>query len=186
LAADTFVTALLLITAVISAGILINAVYPVVWNMAGTFSSASHETDTRMRTDFKIVSTYALHQDTPPAPPPVTVNIWMKNIGTNRIGEGDITRSDVFIGKVGDFFRAKGVPGIRTTPLSSPPFPSLNEGEWSYNLFDDNDNFFWDPGETLEIAAYTSRLTGSAQGAQVHFEFTLPTGVLRSTEFTLS
>jgi len=52
MSAETFVNALFLITAVVAAGILITAVFPIVWNMAGTFSTASHESDTRIRTDF--------------------------------------------------------------------------------------------------------------------------------------
>ena len=61
MASETFVSAMMLITAVVASAILITAVFPIVWNMVSTFSSASHETDTRMRTDFKIVTTYANH-----------------------------------------------------------------------------------------------------------------------------
>jgi flagellar protein FlaG len=43
MSSETITTALFLITAVIAAGVLINAVYPVVYNMAGTFSSTTHE-----------------------------------------------------------------------------------------------------------------------------------------------
>ena len=59
MSAETFTTAMFLITAVIAAGVLVNAIFPVVYNMAGTFSSASHESDQRLRTDFKVVFTSA-------------------------------------------------------------------------------------------------------------------------------
>ena len=72
MSSETITTALFLITAVIAAGVLINAVYPVVYKMAGTFSSTTHESDTRMRTDFKVISTVATGS---------TAQIWMKNIG---------------------------------------------------------------------------------------------------------
>jgi flagellar protein FlaG len=185
LAAETFVTALLLITAIISAGILINAVYPVVWNMAGTFSSASHETDTRMRTDFKIVTTYAIHGTPEPHP---NIQIWMKNIGTSRIGIPEIDKADVIIGLTGNMARAQLISGVRTTPTPpTPSIPSLSDGKWTYNLFDDNDNAFWDSGETLEIDAYNLQLGSfSTSGNLVSFQFVLPNGVWRSSEFTSS
>ncbi len=48
-------SAILLIVAVICAAILAMAVYPAIFTMAGTFSSASHTADQNIRTDFKIV-----------------------------------------------------------------------------------------------------------------------------------
>ena len=44
---DSITTALFLITAVVASAVLINAVYPVISNMAGTFSSTTHESDVR-------------------------------------------------------------------------------------------------------------------------------------------
>ncbi len=55
MSADTFTTAIFLITAVIAAGVLISAIFPVVYQMAGTFSSAGHASDQQIRTDFKVV-----------------------------------------------------------------------------------------------------------------------------------
>ena len=45
MSADTFTTALFLITAVIAAGVLISAIFPVFYQMAGTFTSAGHAAD---------------------------------------------------------------------------------------------------------------------------------------------
>ena len=97
MSSETITTALFLISAVIAAGVLINAVYPVVYNMAGTFSSSTHESDVRMRTDFKIISTVAYTSG--------TATIWMKNIGSEQIAYDEIKRSDVFCGEVGKFDR---------------------------------------------------------------------------------
>ena len=90
MSAETFVNALFLITAVVAAGILITAVFPIVWNMASTFSAASHESDARMRTDFRIVATFA-----PKEGDPSIAKVWLKNVGTNRIGTSEIEHSDV-------------------------------------------------------------------------------------------
>jgi len=169
MSAETFTTAMFLITAVIAGGVLINAVFPVVYNMASTFSSATHESDQRLRTDFKIVTYYASSSG--------YAQVWMKNIGSSRVPLIDITeRSDVFCGAVGDFdhltYAASG----------------QNAGTWTVDFnqaqYDTNTNNYWDPGETIKITAYTSKI--SSPGTMVYFQFVLPDGIWRSTEFTAS
>ena len=149
--------------------------------MVSTFSSASHDTDARMRTDFKIVTTYAngtTHM----------AQIWMKNIGTNRVGTSEIQRSDVIIGLTGNMGRAQFSSDGGYITLPPPAIPptilSLTDNQWTYNLFDDNNNNLWDTGETLEIRAAKSQF--SSAGQPVYFQFVLPNGVSRSLEFTLS
>jgi len=157
MSSETITTALFLISAVIAAGVLINAVYPVIYNMAGTFSTSTHESDVRMRTDFKIINSVAYTTG--------TASIWMKNIGSEQISKEEIQRSDVFCGEVGKFDRL----GYNT--------------DWTYELYDLDNNDMWDPGETVKITAET---TIPATGKKVYFQFALPTGVWRSTEFTVS
>jgi archaeal flagellar protein FlaG len=166
MSSETITTALFLITAVIAAGVLINAVYPVVYNMAGTFSSTTHESDVRMRTDFKIISTVA-STGSPP-----TAQIWMKNIGSEQIPQASVERSDVFCGAVGDFDRLIYVAGTPT------------DGQWTVEYYDLDGNGMWDTGETIKITAKTSLIQGS--GTKVYFQFALPNGVWRSNEFTVS
>lgn len=166
MSAETFTTAMFLITAVIAAGVLVNAVFPVVYNMAGTFSSATHESDERLRTDFKIVTYTA----TPGMPPAGYAKVWLKNVGSSRISTADFTnRSDVFCGKVGDF--------SRLTWASS----GTGDNTWTNQNYDTNNNGYWDPGETILVTAFTDVPT-TTQG-QVYFQFTLPSGVYRSIEF---
>jgi flagellar protein FlaG len=168
MSAETFVNALFLITAIVAAGILITAVFPIVWNMAGTFSTASHESDTRMRTDFKIITTYSSSSVSGGI-----AKVWMKNIGTNRIGQPELTQSDVFIGLSGNFDRAT---------LDITTWPPNQDKRWNFQLSDDNTNGFWDPGETLEIDA--ASILYQSPGLPVYFQFVLPNGVWRSSEFT--
>ena len=164
MSSETITTALFLITAVIAAGVLINAVYPVVYNMAGTFSATTHESDERMRTDFKIISTVASGD---------TAQVWMKNIGSQQIPKGNLEKADVFCGAAGDFDRLIFVTG------------SPSDGEWTVDLYDlDPANEMWDPGETVKITAKTSLIPGT--GSKVYFQFSLPNGVWRSNEFTVS
>lgn len=164
MSAETFTTAMFLITAVIAAGVLVNAVFPVVYNMAGTFSSATHESDERLRTDFKIVTYTATTKETPHR-----ATIWLKNIGSSRISISDFTnRSDVFCGAVGDF--------ERLTWVSS----GSGSGQWTNMNYDSNGNNYWDPGETIQVDAYTNTITTTNP---VFFQFILPSGVYRSIEF---
>jgi archaeal flagellar protein FlaG len=167
MSAETFTTAMFLITAVIAAGVLVNAVFPVVYNMAGTFSSASHESDQRMRTDFKIIATHAAGQDG---------QVWIKNIGSTRILSADVVRSDVFSGPAGNFDRFAYTDSV--TPTIA--------GTWTAELSDLNGNGNWDTGETLKISFrfYGTKIPSS--GDDVYFQFVLPNGIWRSTDFTAS
>ena len=163
MSAETFTTALFLITAVIAGGVLINAVFPVVYTMAGTFQSSTHESDMRLRTDVKIVTTFGKSSTS-------VVQVWMKNVGSQRIPLEEIKRSDVFCGEVGNFARL-----------------TFNEddaiaGQWTELLSDLNSNNYWDPGETLQVWAVPS--TMPASGDMVYFQFVLPNGIWRSVEFT--
>jgi flagellar protein FlaG len=166
-----------LITAVIAAGVLINAVFPVVYNMAGTFSSATHDSDQRLRTDFKIVTTWA--GTDPDRTDYNSAKVWMKNVGSSRISISDIeARSDVFCGKVGAFERFSNNGN------------NVGDKNWVIELYDNTDNRFWDPGETIKVSAYSLKSTDPVlipptnSYDTVYFQFIVPDGIWRSTEFT--
>jgi flagellar protein FlaG len=157
-----------LITAVIAAGVLVNAVFPVVYNMAGTFSSASHESDQRMRTDFKIIAYQASG---------TTGQVWIKNIGSTSISAADITRSDVLTGPEGNFDSFTHHSG------SGDP----TEGEWVEGMGTaEAANNYWDPGETIKITVTFLSAKTPAPGSVVFFQFVLPDGIWRSINFHAS
>lgn len=160
MSSESIVSALFLISAVIAAVVLINAIFPVITKTAGTFGSVSDQADTRMRTDIKIVNTFASG---------TSAKIWLKNIGTERISKNELDTSDIFIGALGDFERM-----------------SL-EGQYTVALLENN---WWDPGETLEIAGPSGTgITSSkipASGDVTYFQIVLPNGVRRSEEFRAS
>jgi archaeal flagellar protein FlaG len=169
MSAETITTALFLITAVVASAVLINAVYPVIQNMAGTFSSSTHESDVRIRTDFKIIATSANQSAG-------TAQVWMKNIGSERISLAEIQRADVFCGAVGSFDH------LAYTNTSG----SLGDKQWTADFgpgYDLNTNKFWDSGETLKVTAKT---VIPSTGNNVYFQFALPNGIWRSNEFTAS
>jgi flagellar protein FlaG len=170
MSSESITTALFLITAVVASAVLINAMYPVIQNMAGTFSSSTHEADQRIRTDFKIIATHAIGGTGPGGG---TVQVWMKNVGSERIGLADIQRSDVFCGEVGSFDH---LSYVSSNPLNKQWTEEFGTG------YDLNANQFWDPGETVKITAKTAFSSGDT----VFFQFALPNGVWRSIEFTAS
>ncbi|MCK9632717.1 MAG: flagellin [Methanoregula sp.] len=164
MSAETFTTAMFLITAVIAAGVLINAVFPVVYQMAGTFASSTHASDERLRTDFKIISTITRDGY------PNYAEVWLKNIGSSRIPVSDITnRSDVLCGLVGEYERL-----------------SWANDDWDVALYDSSNPNYWDPGETIKITAYCPEIPDKGTDGTVYFQLTLPGGVWRSAEFTAS
>jgi flagellar protein FlaG len=167
MSSDTFTTALFLITAVIAAGVLISAIFPVVYQMSGTFSSASHESDQRLRTDFKIVLGVANSS--------YYARVWMKNTGSERIPLADIERSDVICGDAGNFGR------LSFDPTS---FGQMSPNTWRYTLSDLNSNSYWDSGETLEIVALAPTIK-TVEGSPVYYQFILPDGIWRSDQFTV-
>ena len=174
MSADTFVSALFIITAVVAAGILINAVYPIVWTSASTFSSSAHETDTRMRTDCKSVTTCAA------ADPSNRVDIYLKNVWLNPISYSERQSGDVFFGETSRFTR------LAYTTSGSPSsehwtFEGYDSSESSYDL---NTNGYWDTGETLHIIAVPKYVIDT--GDIVYFQFVLTNGVLRTAQFTTS
>jgi flagellar protein FlaG len=168
MSADTFTTALFLITAVIAAGVLISAIFPVVYQMAGTFTSAGHASDQQLRTDFKVVLAVANSSG--------YAQVWMKNTGSVQIPDSDIKKSDVICGDAttGNF---NLLNLVKPSPLTAP-------GQWTYTLNDLNGNKYWDPGETLEIDVQPSTL--NTVGGPNYFQFTLPDGIWRSNQFTAS
>lgn len=165
MSSETFTTAMFLITSIIAAGVLINAVFPVVYQMAGTFLSSSHQSDERMRTDIKIVNTFMNEAG--------DTQIWIKNVGVARMPYADIPKSDLFLGKVGDFDRLECNSAI-----------GLNQ--WYYETAGGDTNGYWDPGETLEITAKTDNGGPFSRSMPVYVQFVLPSGVWRTLEFTVS
>ncbi len=161
MSAETITTAIFLITTVVAAAVLVNAIFPVISGMSGTFSSTTHQADVQIRTDFKIIATLATGS---------TAHIWMKNIGSEKIAlEGIRDSATVLCGEPTDF-----------TLLTYNENPV--DGNWKYTITSDNE--YWDPGESLEITCYTTKIPSS--GNPVYFQFALANGVWRSTEFNVA
>jgi flagellar protein FlaG len=165
MSSETITTAIFLITTVVAASVLVMAIFPVISSMTGTFASTTHESDVRIRTDFKIIATYASSGTQ-------TAQIWMKNIGSERISSTSIR----------DFATV-----LCGSPTNFGPIiydPGTADGYWTYTIIQTSDNGFWDPGETMEVTCVTPKIPASPNYA--FFQFTLANGIWRSTEFTVS
>jgi flagellar protein FlaG len=169
MSAETITTAIFLITTVVAAAVLVNAIFPVISGMSGTFSSTTHQADVQIRTDFKIIATYATYGDG--SIDPGIAKVWMKNVGSERISLTGIQDSATVL---------CGSP----TNFDLIPYISKRTDDnnyWEYTItHSGEDNDFWDPGETLGIICETTKIASP----NVYFQFALSNGVWRSTEFT--
>lgn len=168
MSSETFTTAIFLITAIVAAAILVNAFFPVIYSATSTFTESSHSSDERLRTDLKIVNAYTA--------PDGSTKVWIKNIGSMRVGDTSISSSDVYFGIPGNFNYMLYTPGV--SPVS---------GQWAFSIHETPaaPNQYWDSGETLEITLKVDAST-FLSGQYAYFQFVLPNGVSVSTQYTVS
>ena len=157
MSAETITTAIFLITAVVATAVLVNAIYPVIYSTAGTFQSSTHDADTRLRTDFKIVANFKNASSN-------GYDVYMKNIGSQRISLDEIKKADVFCG------------------LTAGNRLSYGSDGWTANIIS-TDKSYWNTGETLAVYANGC---GGGTGNTIYFQFILTNGIWRSIEFPAS
>lgn len=158
MSSETITTAIFLITAVIAAAVLANAIFPIIYTVSDTAGSTAHAADQRIRTDIKIINTFASASEG-------SADIWIKNIGSTRISANEIAAADIFIGAPGDFERV------------------TYGSAWNYTILDGGTDY-WTTGKTVHIEI-TSAIIPTGTGDTVYFQIVLPGGSVRSTEFTV-
>ncbi len=165
MSSDTFTTAIFLIAAVLSAAVLVNAFFPVIYSATSTFTKSSHTADERLRTDVKIINTFS-------GTGTREAKIWIKNIGSTHIAASTVGNANIFVGAPADFEMVTHVAG---EPANH---------QWNYTILDDA-NQYWDEGETICIEVSSDKIPAGSTEV-VYFQIVLPSGVLRTTEFTVS
>ena len=150
-------SSILLIGAAVGAAFLIAAILPAIFSAGDTFGTVAHSADSKMKTDFRIVNTYA---STSP-----NVTVWLKNVGANRLSTYDIQNSDVFYGK--------GTEAVELLKYSNG---------FGFVLTDSANNGYWDIGETLQVSVQNPGTISDE--TQIYFSFTTPNGVRRTTAFS--
>lgn len=162
MASEAISSSIMIIGAVLGAAVLITAILPAIFSAGDTFGTVSSSAEQKLRTDFRIVNTYTAGG--------TTVQVWMKNVGNNRISRYDLEKSDVFLGVGSDYGRL----GYNADG---------DEGTFKYIL--DPDDGYWDIGETLEIYITDTGMLDIGTNS-VLFTFSLPNSIRRTISFSKS
>ncbi|MCA1915301.1 hypothetical protein [Methanospirillum hungatei] len=157
MASEAISSSIMIIGAVLGAAVLITAILPAIFSAGDTFGTVSSSAEQKLKTDFRIVNTYAYDNS------PDVVKVWLKNVGAIRISIYEIQESDVFFGV--------------NNQISQRSYSS----GFTYELKGTSDGY-WDIGETLEIVL--TEPTGISSGAQLYFSFALPNSIRRTTTFS--
>jgi flagellar protein FlaG len=160
MASEAISSSILLIGAVVGAAFLVTAILPAIFSAGDTFGTVSSTAESKIKTDFRIVNTYA-HDAGATID---TIQVWMKNVGSSHISIYDVEKSDVFFGTSNSI--------VHYTTVNAPTFVVIEGGT------DDN---YWSIGETIEI-----KIIGLALDDEsiLSFTFVLPNSVRRSTTFS--
>lgn len=150
------VTALLIITGVVSAINIFNAIYPAVGKSSDAITTMQGRVDDRMKTQVEII--YGAKGSDQSGD---TAVIWVKNVGSLRIDAPGA--SDLFFGPEGNFARI--------------PY-QVGAPHWEYAI-ENGQN--WDPAATLRI---TISGFGALPPGRYYTKLVLPNGL--SAEYFVS
>jgi hypothetical protein len=159
---------LLLIAAIVSTVVVINAILPSIQRTSGDISAASDVVGTRIRSDVRIIETSGIDAND-------YAQIWAKNVGASNIPT--IEKMDVFFGEVGNFERV--VYDVEDT-CPNPVPPPRTESCWQYQIENDTR---WTPSSTVRITVYLPY--DLAAGTEYVITIVLPTGIIASKTFTV-
>lgn len=157
MASEAISSSIMIIGAALGAAVLIAAILPAIFSAGDTFGSVAYSAEEKLKTDFRIVNTYALDNS------PDIVKVWMKNVGGVRISVYDVQKSDIFYSR-------------NTTTIQD-----LAYGTGFTYSFPSSDNGYWDVGETIEIDITNPTISS---GDVIYYSFTLPNSVRRTTTFS--
>jgi hypothetical protein len=157
MAETAITTAMITIACVVSASMLVSAIFPALNRASSSVISSSALLGERIETSIDII---AETNDTSQA------YIYVKNIGASSITQ--IDSSDIFFGKTNDFQRIPYNATLSITP------------SWNYAIENDEGNGKWDGGETVNIMIATAGITPG----DYYVKMILPNGI--STEDTYS
>jgi flagellar protein FlaG len=153
-------SSILLIGAAIGAAFLIVAILPAIFSAGDTFGTVASSAESKMKTDFQIVNTYAA------VGTPGDVTVWLKNTGGNRISLYDIAQSTVFFG--------------RNNEVDSYTYASVT-GAGKFTTDPVAGSGYWNIGATLQVDL-TDQIT-IADGDVLYFSLALPNSVRRTSTF---
>ncbi|HMK47665.1 MAG TPA: hypothetical protein VK436_13655 [Methanocella sp.] len=133
MAQDVITNAILIIAAIISVVILINAVYPALFAATGSITNAAGTAGDRVNSDLRVVMSSRVNS--------TAVQVWVKNIGSTRVPAGEISYTDVYFGDQGGSM-------ARASVSSTSGF------WWTYSLDETDGDGDWDQGETVQMTIF--------------------------------
>ncbi len=166
MASEAISSSVMIIGAAVGAAVLMAAILPAIFSAGDTFGSVAYSSEKQMRTDFQIVNTF-VNTGTPVSP-----KIWMKNTGAERISLYDLQKSDVYFG--------------RNNNISMCAYSASHNTKTFDFLLPENNDGFWNLGQTVEITVYTGSSTAVTQDEVLTYTFVLPSSIRRSTSFGLT
>jgi len=122
--------ALLTVAGITCIAVMVHSVYPSIVEMSTSFSSSNKLIEERMETNIRIINQNSQSD---------IMYVWVKNIGQNRIVDGQIPWTDVFFGPENEFERVT----YNQTGLNAPC--------WNYTIENDDGNGHWNEHETIKI-----------------------------------
>jgi flagellar protein FlaG len=162
MAQNVITTAILIIATVIAVVALINGVFPSINKVAGSVTSISDASSDRMKTEIRIICESANATD-------YTMNVYVKNAGSQKIDPARIGMTDVYFGDAVTMKRCNH-------PGSANP-------TWEYAIMDGNEDEYWDPGETMNFWIKTDDHDFKDERQRV--TFVLYNGISAGDTFTL-
>jgi len=160
---------LLMIAAIVSMVVVINAILPSVQRTSSDIVAASDVVGNRLRSDVKVIEATGVDGND-------QVDIWAKNVGSANIPQIDLI--DVFFGPVANFER---IGHDDTVDCVTPPIPPRPQPCWQYEIENAPE---WSPYATLHFSLYLDY--DLAAGSEYIITVVLPNGITATKTFSVS
>ncbi len=130
---EVITISLLTISSVIGVIVLVNSIFPSVYQVSASVSSISATLNEKIRTNIDIIFVIGDNSTN-------TVSLWIKNTGSSKISGKSIEMSDLFI--------------YNTSIYKRIPYNTGTRPYWIYTIENDDGDGYWDRGETINVTAY--------------------------------
>ena len=163
MADEAITTAILTVATIIAALLLVNAMYPSLYNASGSILSMNDRAAERVQTDIAVLTEwYPLDH---PADD-LALEAWVKNTGSTTITAKDLNECDVFL------YTGNGVAA------------RVPDGQWSCELLNDDGDGNWGPTETIHLTVHFDP-QGRSPGTW-RLRLALPDGIYAEDSFAFT
>jgi hypothetical protein len=160
---------LLMIAAIVSMVVVINAVLPSVQRTSSDIVAASDVIGTRLRSDVKVIEATGVDGND-------EVSVWAKNVGAANIAQ--IDKIDIFFGPVDSYER---VAYDDTVDCVTPPTPPRANPCWQFTIENATE---WTPYATVNFSLYLDY--DLVRDLEYIVTIVLPNGITASKTFSVA